>query len=344
MTRAARRFASTVAFVALAAHGAALADGLALADSPAVRCLTPAADVRGTPEYPLQLFKDGKGGKVDVELIFTTTDKRPEVKVLSSEGADSLVDAVKDHVREFRVPCLAAADIPVRLRQQYIFQSDKSRVTWTAPADQADPDRRSMMACVTHVRPGEKPRYPHQALHEGQSGRVLVLLRFVAADQAPQVTTFDNGFTRTLSSDAADWAAGFRMPCHQGAPVEASWVFDYRLAGVPAAGFRDVTLRNFVGGIKDIRGQRVFFDFNAMGCPFDVKLVYMQPHLPNKVGDLEAPRPERTAFYEWLSRAVLDLSPRQHAAVIGDSVTLAIPCTKIDITPDPAPAPKEKTS
>jgi len=98
------RTALTLAALALALALAlpAAASELELVPSPALRCLTPDAKGSAQPEYPFLAWKDGLPGRVRVELIFTTRDLEPEVRVLSSEGGSSFADAVKAHVRGFR--------------------------------------------------------------------------------------------------------------------------------------------------------------------------------------------------------------------------------------------------
>jgi hypothetical protein len=319
--------------LAAACCATAQAQEVTLEPSAALRCLTPAADVRGTPEYPPDAWKRGQAGEVVVELIFTVPEGRPEVKVLRSTGPDELVDAVKAHVRAFRVPCLAGAEVPVRLRQTYSFVTDQRAVHWAHPVDQSDAERQTLLRCVKHESGKRGPEYPELARREGVQGRVLARLRFDAPDKPPHMEIFAPRAARMLASQVEEWVKGYRMPCHAGAPVAGVWTFMYFFQGERLYGFNDVTFRQFLMSIKDIDKQRLVFDLTTMACPFDVRLAYRQPHLPNAVGELGSQDPSRRPFLDWLALATLDLSRDNQAAVFGDSVTLPIPCLKIDLKP-----------
>ena len=83
-----------------------------LLPSAASRCLQPPAEQRGVPDYPFAAWKNGEKGRVKVELEITAPDRRPRVQVQVQErdGADSMVEAVQAHVRQWRVPCLTEAE------------------------------------------------------------------------------------------------------------------------------------------------------------------------------------------------------------------------------------------
>ena len=323
--------------LSVGAAPAVQATELMLSPSPAVRCLTPTVAERGAPEYPAREWKQGSRGRVLVDLIFTTPDLRPEVTVMEQEGNDDFVDAVRKHVNRFRVPCLEHADIPVRLRQEYLFRPTERSALSAAPVDTADASRQRMLACVVKATP--EPDYPLQALRQGVQGRLLVKLKFTGSDQAPEVTVHTRPASEVFTPAARQWAAKLRMPCHGGGPVTAEWLLVYRLKNASSYGFRDLSLKQFVGAIRDIETRRVFFDFSTMNCPFSVRLTYMQPHLPNTVREIEARESARQPFLDWLSMASLKLSERNLDAVFGDSVVLTVPCGKIDLGPPSAPLP-----
>ena len=199
-----------------------------------------------------------------------------------------------------------------------------------------------MLACV--VKAAREPDYPLQALRQGVQGRLLVKMKFTGSDQAPEVTVVARPASEVFTAAARQWAAKFRMPCHSGAPVTGQWLLLYRLDNAASYGFRDLSLKQFVGAIRDIETERILFDFNTMNCPFSVRLTYMQPHLPNTVQEIEAREPARQPFLDWLSKASLRLTDRHLDAVFGDSVVLTVPCGKIDLHPQsalPPSSPKE---
>ncbi|MDP1900272.1 MAG: hypothetical protein Q8K96_07445 [Rubrivivax sp.] len=310
----------------------ALAQDVTLEPTPALRCLTPLAEQRGAPEYPLRVFKLGLGGRVKVELEFTTPDKRPAVKVLESEGDESFIDAVKAHVREYRVPCLEGADIPSRLVIDFVFKPDDRRVIWSKPVDPMAAERARTLDCLSHVSGNKTPPYPVWAQRQNVQGRVLARLRFDAPDRPPVAEVFARPAAEGLAEHIKTWAEGYRLPCHQGGPLRANVVFVFVFEG-ETYGFRDLTLRQFLGAVRGIREQTLTFDFNTMACPFDVKWVYQQPFMPNAVGEVGSSDAARRPFLDWLSRVELDLPKRSLDSVFGDHVTLTVPCVKIAIKP-----------
>jgi hypothetical protein len=144
-----------------------------LAPSPAVACMTPSADVRGEPEYPFAPWKRGEGGEVRIELVFTGAALAPEVKVLSTQGDNDFVAAVKAHVKRFRVPCIENSDVPVRLRQTYVFKPDTRSIAWSMPVDEADSARREQLHCMAAHDGSKAPEYPFRARRDEVQGNVL---------------------------------------------------------------------------------------------------------------------------------------------------------------------------
>jgi len=89
----------------------------------------------------------------------------------------------------------------------------------------------------------------------------------------------------------------------------------------------------FLSSVKDIRKQRLLFDLTAMGCPFDLRLQYRQPFMPNDVRELDNRNPARRPFMRWLAAAELDIPGNTLDSVFADSTTLRVPCAKLDIQP-----------
>lgn len=305
-----------------------------LAPSAAVACMTPPVAQRGEPEYPFAPWKRGEGGQVRVELIFTGATLAPEVKVLDSQGDDELVTAVKAHVKHFRVPCVADSEIPLRLRQNYVFQPDKRSISWTNPVDAADAARSKLLSCMAAVDGTKSPEYPMWARRVEAQGNVLARLRFTASDQPPKSTLYTgSATTRNLGDAVEEWIRKLRMPCLGHEAVESVVLFSFRMEGAPPLGFRPLDLRQFLGLVKGRDNLNAQFDTRTMGCPFDVALAYRQPHMPNKVGEPGEPLPERRAFLEWLSTLELNLNWRQQDAALGDTARIGIPCVTINLVP-----------
>lgn len=335
-----RRLALLLASLAVVAGAArAQAPDVQLAPSRVVECLTPPVSQRGEPEYPFAPWKRGEGGRVLVEMLFTGAGLEPDVKVLESQGDDSLVKAVKAHVAAFRTPCAEAGDLPVRLRQEYVFLPDKRKAVWTTPADAADPARHRVLKCMAANDGSKHPTYPAWAQRQGVQGNVLARLRFTAPDQPPEVTV--HAASRAMKDMARDavlpWAARLRLPCIEGAAVEAIQTHVFRLDD-DVFGFKSMSFLQFLRAAKNLEQPGAVFDTTTMGCPFDVRLHYRQPYLPSAVGQVGERVPARQPLLDWLSTLQLELRATQQDAVLGDVATLTVPCLRIDLNP------KEKTS
>lgn len=328
--------ASLAAFAGMAR---AQAPEVQLAPSRLVDCLTPPAAQRGQPAYPADMDKSGEGGRVLLELVFTGADRAPEVDLFEPQVENGLVQAVKAHVAAFRIPCAEAADLPVRLRQEYLFQAG-SPVLWTTPTDEAAASRARVLKCMAANDGSKHPEYPIWARRVEAQGRVLAKLRFTGPDLPPEVTVHASSrAVQGLAEDAVlPWAAKLRLPCIEGAAIETFIRFVFRMEDGKAFGFRDTSFYAFLRSARNREQPGAVFDTHTMACPFDLTLIYRQPYFPNQVGERDAAQASRRPLLEWLSTLVLDLKPGQQDAVTGDTATFTVPCIKIDLTP------KEKTS
>jgi len=308
----------------------AWANGLTLSPS-LLGCLTPSAALRGTPDYPANEWQNGSPGRVLVELIFTGPDLRPEVTIVESEGGPAFVESVRRHVRNLRLPCLEAADIPARTRFDFVFSPTEREAL---PPEAIDPELAEwnrLLQCV--VAPPKLPEYPVHARRSELQGRVSLEMRFTSADGPPMATLLARPSSEPFLAPITRWAQGFRLPCFNGRVLRTSWNMVFRLEGDAPFGFRETSLVQFLGSIRDIERQRVQFDFNTMGCPFELRLTYLQPLAKNRLTQISQPHPARQPFLDWLSSAELKLTDRAHDAVFADSVVLRVPCGKFDLQP-----------
>lgn len=308
-----------------------------LETSAALRCLSPPTDQRGQPEYPFDAWKASASGRVKVALVFNGPDLAPDVDVLLREGPEEhqrrFVDAVHEHVGRLRVPCVRDVGGQARLEIVYEFRPDRRHVDWSRPVDAADPGRARMLRCVAHVDRESKPPFPSWARRAGLQGRVLARMRFHAKDRPPEVQVHARSMAGDLKRVVADWAEGLRMPCHEGAPIQSVWTFVFLYQDDAAYGFREFTLTQLLGSVRGIRRQTLQLDTTPMGCPFELRLAYRQPHLPNLVGEVGSIDPARRPLLDWLATVDLDLPQRTLDAVYGDTAHLQVPCVKIDLKP-----------
>jgi hypothetical protein len=297
-------------------------------------CLSTPPDEPGQPEYPFAAYKAGTPGRVMVELHFTGADQRPEVTVLNRDGDNSFEDAVREHVRRLRVPCLPAGQ-QARLRQEYVFQADGRPVFWGPAMDTADAGRATMLRCMKHLSGQPQPDYPRDLLRQGQQGRVLALMRFTSDDQAPQVKVMTPRRSRALGALIEEWVQGYRLPCHSGEAINTTVVFVFKIEG-EAYGFKPLTLLEFAARAKNLKTEGLQFDTRNMGCPFDVKVHYHRPFLANRVGVRGVADVRRQPLVDWLTRAELDLPPRQADSVFADTADIHVPCADFAIPPEAA--------
>jgi len=318
----------------LAAGTAVAQTGVAL-PSAAERCLTRIAGAPATPTYPQREFEARAGGAVRVALGFDRPDAPPKVSVVDASGPYKLAEAVLDFVQAYRVPCLEGGQAVV-LRQEFTFRpTDGRRVVASAPQD-ADAQRQArLLACVKHVDGLRRPIFPLDKLYARTQTVVLLKLRFDSATDAPQVSSLDNAADRHMVHATRLFAEGLRMPCHEGGPVEQMVSFSYGIEGQPRSVLADPSFVAFLRGVKGIREANVYFDFNTMGCPFDVRLWLFQPHAPNIVGEIGAANPERRFFIDWLRRQQLDVDARRLNAVLGQHMDLRVPCAIVSLGNEP---------
>lgn len=304
--------------------------------SPALGCLAPAADRLKKLEYPEAAFERRDGGTVEVELRFAAADQPPGVKLIDGSfllGGGPLVEAVIEHVAQFRVPCMGSADAPVTLRQQYVFTpNDGRKVAASLSVDAAGEVQRTLRQCIVHADGELKPSYPNRARRKGDEGKVLAMLLFTRADAPPEVTLIDGTLSTALRGAVQHHAQGFRMPCLQDRPVQVARLFSFLLEDGLArrAVLQDMTLLGLVRNAGRFP-QPVFFDLTAMGCPFDVRLTYYRPHFYNRVEELETSVAARRPFLDWLSQIELKLSPTLQTAMYGETSSITVPCGSVDL-------------
>jgi hypothetical protein len=340
----ARLLAACLALLLFSAWaGCAHAQQVELEPSTVAACLAPlkpdAADKGGQadtdrPDYPFAAYKSGEVGRVLVEMHFTGAELRPALTVLSSSGDDSFVDAVRQHVRRLRVPCLPPGT-EIRLRQEFVFQPSAQAVFWGPAADPRDAARSTLLKCMKHLSGAKAPDYPRELLRAGRQGRVLARLRFSNDDQSPTAQVFTTASAKGFGEAIEDWVRGYRLPCYAGEAINTTVIFQFKVEG-EAFGFRPLDLLGFAARTKHLKTEGLLLDTRNMGCPFDVKLNYRQPFLPNAVGVLGTADARRQPLVDWLSRAELTLLPRQTDAVFGDTADIHVPCADFAIQPEAA--------
>jgi hypothetical protein len=324
-----RALAAAVALTLLSAGVAA--QTTSLAPSKALGCLAPAESERGKPEYPLKLLQRQEGGTVSVELEFDAPDQPPKMRLIDDQVGDALVESVEAFVKRLRVPCMAPEDGQVKLRQQYKFDPVDGRKAVSARStDPDEPRRAAQLACLRRGEPGRLPDYPIGALDDGQSGRVLVRLRFTRPDSPPAVQVLAAPRRGSFELSVRDYAAGYRLPCQSGGPVELLQLYEFKMSDRADRHLKDMQLLTLLRMAVEVP-RPAHFDLDAMRCPFDLRLGYYQPYAENDVAQLDTADTEREPLMRWLAKIALKLPEDLNMAVLGDRATVHVPCGKIDL-------------
>lgn len=334
MKQALARCVRAALWCALAAHATAFAQ-VEPVTSEITACLTPSGEERSRIAYPADALKEGVAGTTAVEMEFSQPDAPPRVTV--TQAAEPRLDqAVIAHVSTYRVPCLKPG-ASAKLTQQFVFVPNPGgKASWTEPVDAKAAE---IAACVTHLRPGSKPQHPLAAgpqMLRGirdvpYRGNVLAKIVFTSSDGPPEVVIAGENVPPALRRSVEQWAVDYRMPCYPGHRVEATQLFKFSIEGDTSPLLKDMGLVQFLGAVKGIDQQHRYFELDRMSCPFDVRLEYRQPVMANRVRDAGPHVDARQPFLDWLAGLRFDVEPKIENLLLGEALTISVPCGKIDL-------------
>jgi hypothetical protein len=308
------------------AQGGAL---VALPEASAAECLTSTAPA-ASPVYPERELALKIEAVVRVRLVFSAPDAAPKAAVFYNLGSDAFSTAVLDHTRSYRLPCMAAGTEPVVATQEFRFTLDGRKVITGGLRD--DLATKRTVNCLS----GDQRRleFPRDLKGPLPQGNVIVKLKFTGPSDAPKVTVLTDAGSRVLRRIVLDHVERYRLPClpAAGKPVEAMQTFSFRVEGERQYTLNDLTLQQLVDTLDKPELQRVRFDFSTMGCPFDVRLSLYQPFAKNAVAEFERSDPNRREFIEWLTGVALKLPDPAARQIIGQNMTVSVPCGLLDLT------------
>ncbi|MBG9388951.1 energy transducer TonB [Caenimonas aquaedulcis] len=294
-------------------------------------CFTSTAGPDARPSYPDAAYLRKEGATIKAEFTFESGVDKPRVKILSGGDQSLFVDSVERHARNLRLPCFPVGGPPVVLEQEYVFvPNDGRKVAWTIARKRDDAFAAAGKACIKHVEGEERPDYPQRAKTEGLMGNVLAEMVFRRPDTPPEVRLLDPSPHRDFARAVLAYVAGYRVTCVLDEPITASQMFNFRFEGMPYQALKDAPLAPFLRGVKDVAARPVFFDLNLMSCPFDVRLVYWQPIRANETGEVGDAVAARRPFLDWLATLQLNVPPKVQNIILGDTMTIAVPCGTID--------------
>ena len=332
MRRGPRRLFAIAAALALSALAVPAAQAQALlSHSEALACLTPPPGERGVPEYDPELVRRKDGGTIKVELEFRSPNSAPTVRVLSASYLRALLDSVRQHVQRFRVPCLPRGAEPARLVFEFVFTPEDGRPVYgLPPTDANEAAQREKMNCLTRVDALREPKYPRRAIREELQGFYLVGLTFSGPTTPPALTFLFGPEHAPLRESLREFAAGYRLPCIDTAPVNGVVEFIFLVDGGTRSVVRDMTLQQLLGAATRYT-QPVVFDLDAMGCPFDVRMRILQPYLRNDLAQVGERQVAREPLLRWLSEMHFKIAADKLEGVIGKPFTVSVPCGKVDL-------------
>jgi hypothetical protein len=170
---------------------------------------------------------------------------------------------------------------------------------------------------------------------------VIVRMTFTAPDASPDVETVYAGGDSRFAEGIVAEAKSLRLRCASAAAPVTS--VELRRVGVTYTGMErrrvpeprlkpELDLVDAVKLVKDIKSERVRFDFREMNCPFAVEFAPFRPYLPNSVKEIAQSEPSRAAFFEWLRAITLDIPRDMMVTAIGQPSLLYVPCAVLDLS------------
>lgn len=314
------------------AAGGATAQGLEVEPSPrGAACVR----VSSAPlTYPRGMAALKRGGIVRVRLTFTSADAAPKAEVFFDTVGGECRAATLEHGDGYRLPCMKQGDAPVVVTQEFEFApGDGRKVIWAPLRGERQRAVVRALACMTGT--SKPPDYPPHSRTDGPlNGTVIARYTFTGPNEPPAVEVLFDGGSPRFAAVVRAYAGALRLPCLEAvdAPFEAVQSFSFVMEGSRRSALRDATLTAFLGSVDQLEKEHVRFDFGTMACPFEVRFELRQPVLPNSVGEVQRSDPNRREFLEWLRRLDLQIPARVRPQVIGDSMTIAVPCGVLDLS------------
>lgn len=295
-------------------------------------CLQPAEAERGVPEYPFDLYKRKVSGRVKATVTFPGGFFGPDVSIDEHHGDEGFAKPVREYLRKLKAPCIAPGS-SARLQFDFHFVPDEELVRIGEPVDPQDATRQRMAACMTHGDLTPTPTYPMRALREGRQGRVLLRLTFNDPSNPPTVQMLHRESAESLAQAVSHWAAGLRLPCFEGSsPLTFRQLHVFVIEG-GTYGFKPVALPRLMGMVKGVERQRIQWNTHDMGCPFQLRVTYLQPQARNGVREVGERDPRRAPLLDWLARAEISGKSALLDAIFADTADVTVPCARFDLNP-----------
>ncbi len=299
-------------------------------ETPEPSCVVSIRPQLGRPEYPTWV-RPRTEAVVRVELTFIGPDTAPLVKLVSNTGVEAFAQAVRDYAAYYRTPCLKPSETLQR-EQTYLFTMGRypPKVLQGQPSD-ADIESLPFdcSASIWNAALPEYNDYPSPAL------KTVARMTFTARDQPPTVEWLFNAGPSSWTDAVRAVADTYRLPCMPaaGGRVVVDQFFHYNPWPVtPQEKRKGVSVEQLVGLLKNARQGAGRFDFNTMGCPFNLSFELYRPYAQNAVSEMGPSNANRAALLAWLRGVAFDVSDSKLRGVLGEAVTVSVPCGVLDLS------------
>ena len=267
-----------------------------------------------------------------VKLLFQQPDQPPVVEVLANTARQEVHKAVLQYLSHYRLPCLQGQ--PLTATQEFLFHplSDPEG----KPLRVSDLSEDTQRACL--VMPTSSPDVSMTGQRRSGVVKVIAEARFTGdGESPPTVTLLQSNRGGSERQAVLNYLSEYRMPCRKAGdrPFSFRQIFTYAYDNAQVAKFAEpiVPLTRFLGAMRGIQTQRVFFDFKTMDCPFRVEWEHMQPLRSNMARSIGSRNQQRAEFLAWLSSLELDLSDKKIRALTGASQIVEVPCGELNLKP-----------
>lgn len=296
-------------------------------------CLVSNRSPADRPAYPEAARAAGQTAVTRVRLRFDAADQAPAVDVTYNNGDAGFAQAVREFVSAYRLPCHVAGAGTVEATQEFQFVAPT--VYWhpVRSRETAAPARPVSAECLASVRNAGVPKIPAEALRRGDIGNLLVELRFISADAAPEIVFLYDAGSRAFARSVREVVGKYRLPCLSADqfPLTARQEFSFRSDAPQTRLKADISIAELAALIRDLKTQNVRFDFATMGCPFELAFKPYRPYAANQVGEIAARDPNRRELIEWLAGVTLDIPAQALKDVLGQTTRVAFPCVVLDL-------------
>jgi len=264
-------------------------------------------------------------------LRFEAADKPPVIELLAGRiegGTPALFEA---YLSEYRLPCLDATEGPFELLQEFLIPAKDGQVESAAVVDVIGPSMQR--ACIDLVPP-EQFQYPKSMSMNALT--VVFGLRFpVGGVTEPAVEVLYQSLGRSLARELASYYGGSKA-CQRGTVRHGRYLLPHMYTQGErrndAPRFKDGSLFDLLAVAKS-QQLKAYFDTTAMGCPFQLEWMLLQPAGSNHVSELGEHDAGRAGLMAYLRGLELDLSPVARQQLTGQSMKLTVPCGELNLQP-----------